>query len=248
MGQLNIYIIEDEFLYANQLMILVEELGYKLVGTADNSDTAYGEIVKLKPDLLLVDININGSKDGIELIESIKKEIEITSIFITSFTDQNTFERAKKVNPYAYLNKPFDSTHLQRTIELAIAFNQTKDVVPSKEWEQDIAFKNAFFIKNGHKLEKVVIEEILYVEVEDKYSLLHTDYGKKYALRMSIENMNKKLPQNSFFRCHRKYIVNLPKIKSFDLKDNLLFLGNTSIPISRSNKEALIKRLNSLSC
>ena len=90
MSQLSIYIIEDEFLYANQLMILVEELGYKLVGTANNSDTAYGEIVKLKPDLLLVDININGSKDGIELIESIKKEIEITSIFITSFTDYCT--------------------------------------------------------------------------------------------------------------------------------------------------------------
>jgi len=119
MSNLSIYIIEDQPLYANQLMILVDELGYDLAGTADNSDKALKEIPDLMPDLLLVDIKINGSLDGIEFISLIQKRIAIPFIFITSYKDDTTFNRAKKVNPYAFLTKPFDSISLQRTIELA---------------------------------------------------------------------------------------------------------------------------------
>ncbi|MEQ9285819.1 MAG: LytTR family transcriptional regulator DNA-binding domain-containing protein [Cyclobacteriaceae bacterium] len=240
MSKLSIYIIEDEALYANQLMMLVDELDYDLAGMADNSDTALAEIGKLAPDLLLVDIKINGTMDGIELVSSITEDKEIPAIFITSFTDKETFDRAKAVNPYAYLSKPFNAHDLQRTIELAI---QSKAEQKPADWGDDIAFQGAFFIKNRHRLEKVAIADILYLEVEDRYSTVYTDQGKKYVLRMSMGDVQEKLPEKMFFRTHRKYSVNLSKIKSLDLQDNLLYLGDASVPISRTHKEELLKRL-----
>lgn len=240
MSKLSIYIIEDEALYANQLMMLVDELDYDLAGMADNSDTALVEVGKLNPDLLLVDIRVNGTMDGIELLSRITEEKKIPAIFITSFTDKETFDRAKAVNPYAYLSKPFNAHDLQRTIELAI---QSKVEQKPANWEGDIAFQGAFFIKNRHKLEKVAIDDILYLEVEDRYSTVFTEQGKKYVLRMSMGDVQKKLPEKTFFRTHRKYSVNLSKVKSFDLQDNLLYVGEEAVPISRSNKEELLKRL-----
>lgn len=241
MATLSIYIIEDEALYANQLMMLVDELDYELVGMADNSDTAFVEINKLRPDLLLMDIQVNGTMDGIELLSRINRENKVPAIFITSFTDKETFVRAKQENPYAYLSKPFNAHDLQRTIELAINSHVKEE---SQSWDEDIAFQGAFFIKNRHKLEKVTIDEILYLEVEDKYSTVFTDKGKKYVLRMSMGEVQKKLPEKTFFRTHRKYSVNLTKVKSIDLQESMLYLGDVPIPISRSNKEELIKRMD----
>ncbi len=246
MSELSIYIIEDEELYANQLEILVEELDYQIAGIKENSDIARKEILDLRPDLLLVDIKINGSMNGIDLIKSIYREIRIPVIFITSFADQSTFERAKEVNPYAYLTKPFDAATLQRMIELAFNKLFVEIDEPNTNWSGDIAFRDAFFIKNRHKLEKVTYDDILYLDVEDRYSTIYTEKGKKYVLRMSMANVQNKLPQISFFRVHRKYSVNLRKVSSIDLQDNLLYLGELSVPISRLHKEELMEKLKLL--
>ena len=240
MSNLSIYIVEDEPLYANQLLMLVDELDYELAGTSDNSDTAKNEILNKKPDLLLVDIKINGSMNGIDLVTEVSKELNIPAIFITSFSDKATFDRAKLANPYAYLTKPFDSSDLQRNIELA--FNSGQKNRPSG-WNEDVAFSESFFIKNRNKLEKVGITNILYLEVEDKYSTLFLEGGKKYVLRMSIAAVLEKLPQQTFCRVHRKYAVNLTKLKSIDIQDNLIHIEEHSITISRANKEEFLEKL-----
>lgn len=243
MTNLSIYIVEDEPLYANQLMILVDELGYELAGMSDNSDKALKEIPILKPDLLLVDIKIKGTLDGIDFVSLIQKEIIIPTIFITSFKDNETFNRAKKVSPYAFLTKPFDISNLQRTIELAFNTYAPSENTVKKIWHEDIVLKDAFFIKNRNRLEKVIIEDILYLEVEDRYSTLYLENNKKYVLRMSMTNVQEKLPDNSFFRVHRKYSVNLKKVSSIDLQDNLVYMGDINVPVSRANKEELLEKI-----
>ncbi|WP_370088785.1 LytR/AlgR family response regulator transcription factor [Ekhidna sp.] len=240
MSNLRIYIVEDESLYANQLEMIVDELGYDLAGMSDNSDTAREQIVSLNPDLILVDVKINGSMNGIDLIASLDQNVPV--IFITSFDDQATFNRAKSTNPYAYITKPFDAQNLQRTIELA--FNSSTQPAEKKsEWEKDVVFENSFFIKTRNKLEKVAITEVLYLEVEDRYCTIFTDAGKKYVLRMSMGDVQDKLPSKEFMRVHRKYTVNLRKIKSIDTQDNLIYVNDAELPISRSHKEELLQKL-----
>ena len=222
--------------------MLVESMGYDIAGSTDNSDTAFAEINQLKPDLLLVDINISGTMDGIELLTKVREHSSVPAIFITSFTDDKTFQRAKQVVPKAYISKPIQESELQRAIELA--FIQMDPVNPSDEsWSNDKIFKDAIFIKNRNRLDKVDIDEILYLEVEDRYSTVFTEDGKKYVLRMSMGQVQEKLSEDIFIRVHRKFSVNLNKIKSIDLQDNLILVGNTNIPVSRSHKESLIQKL-----
>lgn len=246
MATLSIYIIEDESLYANKLMMLIDELGYELVGSSDNSDTALAEIPQLQPDLLLADINISGTMDGIELIGKLNESSVYPTIFITSYSDQQTFERAKSTNPYAYITKPFDSAALQRTIELALNAIDHQSHGDSEEsgWARDIVLKDAIFIKNRHNLDKVKIDDILYLEVEDRYSTVFTENGKKYVLRMSMGDVQDKLPHKQFARTHRKYSINLTKITSINTQDNLIYINDISIPISRSHKEELLEKLD----
>ncbi len=238
MSKLKIYIVEDELLYANQLEMIVDELDYDLAGMAGNSDQAKTDIENIKPDLILMDIKINGSMNGIDLANSL--EINVPIIFITSFDDQATFDRAKSTKPCAYLTKPFEAANLQRTIELAIG-NTSND--NSDTWEQDLVFENAIFIKNRNKLEKVNLSEISHLEVEDRYSTVFTDSGKKYVLRMSLGDVEEKLSSSEFLRIHRKYTVNLKKISSINTQDNLVQLGEIELPISRSHKEDLLQKL-----
>lgn len=237
MPKLGIYIVEDEYLYANQLEMLVDKLGYDLTGISDNSDTAREEVEKLKPDLVLMDVKINGSMNGIELASSINDQTPI--IFITSFGDPFTFDRAKQTKPHAFITKPFDAQNLQRTIELALG-NLNKDA----EWQEDIIFEKALFIKKRHRLEKINVEDILYLEVEDRYSTIFTLDGRKHVLRMSMGDVMEKLPSKSFMRVHRKYTVNLSKVKSIDTLDNLIYVAEAELPISRSHKEELLQKLD----
>ncbi len=238
MSTLKIYIVEDESLYANQLEMIVDELGYELAGMSENSDQAKLEIEKLNPDLILMDIKINGSMNGIDLASSLSNSIPI--IFITSFDDQATFDRAKSTKPYAYLTKPFEASNLQRTIELSIS--NTSNLNESS-WNQDLVFDNSIFIKNRNKLEKVSIDTITYLEVEDRYSTVFTENGKKYVLRMSLGDVEQHLPKEWFMRIHRKYTVNLKKIISIDSQDNMIQIGEIELPISRSHKEELLQKL-----
>lgn len=238
MSKLKIYIVEDESLYANQLEMIVDELDYELAGMADNSDSAKAEIEQIIPDLILMDIKINGSMNGIDLASSLSLNIPV--IFISSFDDQVTFDRAKTTQPYAYLTKPFEAANLQRTIELALS-SSTK--INKEDWNQDLVFEDSIFIKNRNKLEKVNLAEISYLEVEDRYSTVFTDAGKKYVLRMSLGDVESKLPSEGFMRIHRKYTINLKKISSINTQDNLVLLGEVELPMSRSHKEDLLQKL-----
>lgn len=238
MSALSIYIVEDEQLYANQLEILVDDLGYHLAGMSKNSDMAKVEIEDCKPDLILMDIKIDGSMNGIDLVSSLRHQAPV--IFITAFDDEATFSRAKQTKPYAYIVKPFDAASLQRTIELA--FNSLKEE-DDQGWQKDLLFKDYFFVKNRNHLEKVALKEVNHLEVEDRYSTIHSENGRKYVLRMNMGEVMEKLQSDEFMRIHRKYAINLQKISSIDTQDNLIYVGEAELPISRAHKEELLQRL-----
>lgn len=242
MSKLGIYIVEDEILYLNKMMMVVENLDYDVVGNSDNSDTAMVEITKLNPDLILMDIGISGTMDGVELSNKIRKTSIIPTIFVTSFSDEKTFDRVKETGACAFITKPIDEKSLQRSIELAIgSIDQKKEEI--QEWNADIIFEDAVFIKSRHKIEKVKIDDILYLEVEDRYSTIFSAKGK-HVLRMSMGEVQEKLPKERFARTHRKFTINLSKIDSINTQDNLIQIGDIEIPISRSYKELLLQKLD----
>ena len=113
-------IVDDEIIVASDLKIMLEEMGYRVIGVSSTGRDAIKKSKELKPDLVLMDIKLEGDMDGIEAAGIITSELYLPVIFITAHSDSNTLESAKKTDPYGYMIKPFDERDLKTTIEIAL--------------------------------------------------------------------------------------------------------------------------------
>jgi len=115
-----ILIVEDEVIIAIDLKSKLQSLGYTVTDIVDNSDVLTDKIVSNKPDLILLDINIMGSRNGIEMAHVINKEHKIPFIYVTSYTDKHTLDEVKKTNPLGYIVKPFTLEDIRVELELSV--------------------------------------------------------------------------------------------------------------------------------
>ncbi len=241
-----IFIVEDEELYADQLEMLVEKLGYEHLGTVDNSTDALAAMGQGLPDLILMDIHIKGTHDGIELADLIHQQHPVPIIFITSLQDDLTFSRASRTGPINFLLKPFNTTQLQRTIELTVqqlAQQKEQNTATTEAWESDFFHEDYFFIKTRQRLDKVKIEDVLYLESDGHHCYVHTE-EKKFMVRLSLSELTKRLPSDVFMLTHRSFLVNIKKVESVDLQDSMVIVGGKNVPISKRSKDALLKVLD----
>ena len=111
----------------------LDKLGYEHLATVDNSQMALAILENETPDLILMDVNIKGDYDGIELADKIHQKENIPILFITSLQDDMTFRRASRTNPVGFLTKPFSKVQLMRSMELVI-----KQLAENKETDEQI--------------------------------------------------------------------------------------------------------------
>ncbi len=120
MNNERILIVEDEKIIAIDLQRRLERFGYQVVGLAGEGEVAVSMALELVPDIILMDIMLAGKMDGIEAARAIKAVKDIPFIFLTASTDEKTLERAKEVEPYGYILKPFKERELYTTIDIAL--------------------------------------------------------------------------------------------------------------------------------
>lgn len=118
--KVRILIVEDELIIAEEIRNLLQDYGYIVSGIASNSASALEKIRNSAPDIILMDINLKSSTDGIEIAVSVKDQFRIPVIFLTSYSDTDSVERAKLAEPYGFIAKPFNSNELFGTIETAL--------------------------------------------------------------------------------------------------------------------------------
>ncbi|WP_339712786.1 response regulator [uncultured Kriegella sp.] len=111
--QLKVLIIEDNFIIQMFLESIITDMGHEVANTVDNSEDALDFIEANKPNLILLDIGISGSRDGIETSQIIYEKYKIPVIFITGNSDESTLERAKKTKPIHIIHKPIDDHKLK---------------------------------------------------------------------------------------------------------------------------------------
>src|SRR5689334_9029196 len=115
-----IFIVEDERIVAEDLKMMLERLGFKVVGSAARGDEAIEKMEATKPQLVLMDIRIQGSLDGIDVAEHVVTQFDIPVIYLTAYADEITVDRAKGTLPAGYILKPFEERSLKTTIDLAL--------------------------------------------------------------------------------------------------------------------------------
>ena len=120
MSKARVLIVEDENLVARDLHNMVRLLGYEVTGVVQTGEEVIASLHQKKPDLVLMDIVLKGKLDGISVAAVVWEEYCIPVVYITSFADDLTFERAKLTEPFGYLIKPFEERELELTIETAL--------------------------------------------------------------------------------------------------------------------------------
>jgi two-component system cell cycle sensor histidine kinase/response regulator CckA len=117
----SILVVEDERVIARDLQRLLQRLGYHVAALAATGPDAIAHATVHRPDLVLMDIRLQGAMDGVEAAEVIQKQFDVPVVYLTAFADDATRQRARRTAPYGYLVKPFDERTLQATIEMAFA-------------------------------------------------------------------------------------------------------------------------------
>lgn len=246
MAKPKILISEDEVIIAEDIAACLKDLGYQTCAIDTGEDTL-DKIRETKPDLVLLDINVKGKLDGIEIGSRIREEFDIPFIYLTAYADKATIDRAKKTEPDGFIIKPFDEKSLRSTIEIALykhdhTSKPNEKAASTKNAEPEVAL-DYIFVKVKHRIIKVMYNDILWVEAYDNYSFIVTA-DQKYLVSSTLKDMEHKLPTQNFVRVHRSYIANLDKIEA--MEENSVVFSKSDIPIGKSYKKLLMARFNIL--
>jgi len=239
-------IIEDEMIIAANISLQLTHLGYEVIGIISKSKEVLQHLSKQTPDIILMDINLKGELDGIEVATLIQKEYKIPIIYLTANSDENHFERAKATNPYAFISKPFKKLDLQRAIELTlvrIKEEQNREKSLDSFTDEPYILSDCIFVRSHDKMVKVCINNILYIEAKRNYCKIHCK-DKEHLLVTTLKYLEEKLTSNILMRIHRSFIVNLNHID--EIATNHVVIGKKAIPLSAELKKQLLLHIQKI--
>jgi DNA-binding LytR/AlgR family response regulator len=219
-------------------------LGYEIIGINTRGEDALHTIENNRPDLILMDIVLNGKMNGIETAQVILEKFQVPVIFLTSNSDDATFQRALNTKPYAFISKPFRKAELARTIRLALQRIEVEQVSAPIAASSDhvSTMEDRLFIKHKDQMVKVLLTDFLYAEADRSYCKIYTE-KQTYLVSVPLLNIEAQLPADTFLRVHRSYVVNLQKIDAISEYHEYLVIQSHQVPISRRLKEVVVKRL-----
>lgn len=170
MNEKSILIVEDDEITALNLKISLQKQGYVVVAMCDNVEDAKKEIGNFNPEIIIVDISLQDSTDGIELAREIRSVYYIPFIFLTSHTDDDIITEAKATEPYGYIVKPFDPNSLHATIQMALFKYESE-----KNVKEEIRTLRS---------DKLSLEKLLYAKQDANDPIIQ--FGDDFHLDVSI--------------------------------------------------------------
>lgn len=126
MTAIRVFVVEDEGIVAMDLFGTLRRLGYELVGNTTRGEDVLELVRKAMPDVILMDIRLAGEVDGIEAARQVRAALRVPVIFLTAYSDETTLARARTVEPYGYIMKPFDDVGVRTAVELAYYRNEAE--------------------------------------------------------------------------------------------------------------------------
>ncbi len=121
MSKLRILIVEDEPVIAENISMYLDNADFEVSGIAYDSAEANDQLLHNTPDAAILDVNLESDEDGIDIANRINLKYQLPFLFLTSYSDKETLQRAKEVNPSGYIVKPFNEKTLLASLEIAIS-------------------------------------------------------------------------------------------------------------------------------
>ncbi|MEP6611117.1 MAG: LytTR family DNA-binding domain-containing protein [Mucilaginibacter sp.] len=216
-------IVDDEPIARKLLQEYIEEIDFlKLVGTAENPLKATGLINELHPDLVFLDINMP-KMTGLDFLRSANN---LPMVIMTTAYGQYALD-GFELAVVDYLVKPFSLERFLKASQKALALHTLRQ----KKTAPKSAESNHVFVKCDGKIEKVQLDELVYIEALANYVTLYTKKGKLVAY-LTIKGILESLPPAKFLQVHKSHIVNLDFINT--IEGNMLHVGQAKITIGQS--------------
>lgn len=207
-----ILIVEDQVLIANHIKNILIDCDYNSIALAFTIQEATDSLTTFSPEIILLDINVEGHDTGIEWAKINLSNEKV--IFITGQTEMETLQKALKIQPVAYLTKPIKKIDLIAAIEVAREQSKPKSIT----------------IKDGYNEVKILLDSILFIKSDKNYIDIITT-SKTFTIRTTLDNFHKELDTSIFYKVHRSYIVNKDKITI--KSSSFVKIEQYEIPISR---------------
>ncbi|MCK5163599.1 MAG: response regulator [Desulfobacula sp.] len=176
-----ILIVEDERIVALAIEEALVSMGYQICGNVAAGNSALEMIPAVSPDLVMMDIKIKGSMDGIETAQHLRKQFDIPVVFLTAFSDETILDQAKLVQPAGYVLKPFKFNELKSVVEIALYKIKMEKKLRQAHHELEQKVKD--------RTQKLT-DEIAYRKTAEKSLKRQTDYllQANKALKSMLEN------------------------------------------------------------
>lgn len=257
-----ILIVEDEpILYERLRRFLVKE-NFNVAEYTNSFEDAINSIKTKSPDLVLLDINLTGDKDGIDLGEELFKTYKIPFIYVTDFADEVTFNRALRTNPtiFEVKTKPnLDTEHLLRSIKIALNNNKSKPIRDKKGLMVYVDYldKIKLYCKNNITRVPLAFKDIAYITTDNyidkkgvlnalrsNYVRLESINNNRFFYKSSLKHIIKTVP-NNFIRINESTIVNL-SLQTFNGRVNgtRLVINNQQFTIKDTYAKEVKNRID----
>lgn len=245
----NVVIIEDDpncFKYLNELLALNYSDKINVVGQASSVDSAIQLIKLTEPQLVFLDIQLNGGT-GFDILDHFSESSNFEVIFTTGLIDYK--EKAMDYFAFYYLNKPIQKE------QLSVVLNKFFKKQSAFDLEKYLVFKNQ--LENKHtKISLPItnggyvilnIDEILYCKADGSYTNFISTKGKNYITSTNLKNAETMLEKATFFRIHRSILVNLKHIVEFHNSGEIQLSNGQQLTVSSRNKKNFLKVLKFMS-
>ena len=233
-------IIDDEATARIILQHLCDNIDdIDVIDSFSNAIDAIKFLNKNEVDLIFLDIHMPGFT-GMDFVQTLKNP---PKIILISSDKQFAIEAFEYNFILDYLIKPLSLPRLKKALNKVAESKSVNPKVTENSSESNVSSGKELFINIDRRLIKINISSIKLIQAKGDYILLKTD-SQNYTVHSTLKKIVDKLPTNQFLKVHRSYVINTSKI--IDIEDNSVLIDRDVIPVSRSNRPELMRRLNLL--
>ena len=239
-SSLNVVIVEDNDVQLDLLKIYVEDCSHTVTGQYQSAEEIIQNKANLDADVILMDINLSGLKNGIQAAKELTDLMGCSIVFITAQTDVEVLEKAAKVLPVDILLKPIDFEQLRASLlVLSVKSGMGKSKIDANE--RFFINGDELIYRKAHMYEKMKLQEIEYIESLGNYFTLFGNEGR-VTLKGTMNELEEHLPKQNFLRISRSFIIQKNAVKSFNAK-RVCLTNEKEFTVSRNLKENVLKEL-----
>ncbi len=250
---MKILVVEDKAVLAQDIVDRLQSFGFNnIIGPFNNGELALQNSRKVKPDLAILDIELKGRMNGIELAKYLKADYKIPIVFLSKHQDDETFRHMLEVNPSYFLNKPFTNSELKMAI-----LNSSNGVHPEPKKVDIEILNDRIFVRNGRGKFFILLNEILWLQSgggETSKVVAKNSHGKiiEATIGHTLNTLEKKLNFYPYLvRCSRYYIVNLKSVDKIidgslnsNAKKKALLVNGQEIPVGSKYRKSVMDKLH----